>query len=544
LLTTATGATAGAAGGAIGALEGVFEAVKQGKLGTSEAQQIIESQIAERMSQGTYQPRTETGQDYVQAIGEVAGALPAASPLVPEAAIAAQSARATAGLAGNVARSALPQVMPQTKPQAMGGLSVGAAQIPMDQVRVERANELPIPLGDKLTNGMRTQDFVQQKFERETAKNPDFGAELRRRYIDLNEGIYQNTDAMLDMTGTKLSDKNWRSETGNKVVDALSASYKAEMAKVNNAYKIARAKGETQQIISLDPLNDYLNSERGAVLAAPILKSFEADANVKGLADGSLSDGTFKLKPMTIDQAEEMRQRVNALVDKTNKQDLSRAVQIKQLIDQAQDQGTGSAFQSARKMRYQVANKFENLAIIDKLLDTQGNYTDQRIAAESVVDRAIISGSVQDVRNLRGVLSTGGEQGLEALNEVRAAVVRHIRDEATSNVGRDPNDTPIISFAKLDKAINNLDEDGKMDLIFGKKEAAKWRTLRDVARDIKVTQPDAVNTSNTASNIAMAVDLAMSAGFVLPLPLMTTLKAARDKAKASAVKKRVQEALK
>lgn len=81
-----TGMTFGAAGGAIGALEGVFEAVKQGKLGTSEAQQIIESQMMQRMQQGTYQPRTESGQDYVAAIGEIVGALPP-SPLIPETAM-------------------------------------------------------------------------------------------------------------------------------------------------------------------------------------------------------------------------------------------------------------------------------------------------------------------------------------------------------------------------------------------------------------------------------------------------------------------------
>lgn len=539
-LTTATGATAGTAGSLIGTIEGIVQAAREGKIGEPEAAQIIQQRAAELGGYGTYQPRTQQGQEYVQAIGEIAGALPPVIAGVNPA--QATGMQQSLGRTAQVAASNLP--IPTSANKAMGGLSVGAAEIPKEQVRVERANELPVPLGGKLTKGMRTQDFSQQKFENETAKNPEFGAQLRDRYIELNEGINQNIDAFLDATGTTITDKNWRSQTGNKVVDALSAGYRAEKAKVDNAYNAARAKGETQQVIHLDTLNDYLNSERGAVEAAPILKSFEKEAFVREVGEGSLSDGTFKLKPMTIDQAEELRQRVNALVDVTNKQDSTRARQIKSLIDEAQDQGTGSAFQSARKQRQQLANKYENLAIIDKLLDTQGNYTDQRIAAESVIDRAVIGGTVQDVRNLRRVLSTAGEAGLEALNEVRSAVVRHIRDEATSNVGRDPNDNPIISFAKLNKSINQLDEDGKLDLLFGKAEADKWRVLRDVARDIKVTQPNAVNTSNTASNIAQAVDLAMSAGFMLPLPVMTTLKAARDKAKAAAVQKRVKESLK
>lgn len=539
-LTTITGATAGTAGSLIGTLEGIVQAAREGKIGEPEAAQIIQQRAAELGSYGTYQPRSEAGQEYVQNIAEVAGMLPPTIAGVT----GAQAAGMQQGLGRTAQLAAANIPTPQAKSQAMGGLSVGAAEIPREQVRVERANELPVPLGSKLTKGMKTQDFAQQKFEQETAKNPEFGNELRERFIELNEGIGQNIDAFLDQTGTSITDKNWRSQTGNKVIDALSAGYKSELNKVNNAYNQARAKGETQEIIDVSPLANYLNESRVDVTVAPVVGAIAKEAERLGVGRGKIDDGSFEILPMTIDQSETLRQRVNALYDPANKQDASRARQIKALIDESQDQGTGSVFQSARKQRVQLANKYENLAIIDKLLDTQGNYTDQRIAAEAVIDRAVIGGTVQDVRNLRRVLSTAGEPGLEALNEVRAAVVRYIRDEATSNVGRDPNDNPIISFAKLNKSISQLDEDGKLDLIFGKTEADKWRILRDVARDIKVSQPNSSNPSNTASNIAQAVDLAMSAGFMLPLPVMTTLKAARDKAKAAAIQKRVKESLK
>jgi len=535
-----TGGTLGAAGSLIGTLEGIVQAAREGKIGEPEAAQIIQQRAAELGGYGTYQPRTQQGQEYVQNIAEVAGMLPPT--------IAGVTGAHASGIQQGLGRTAQLAVAniptPQAKPQAMGGLSIGAAEIPREQVRVDRANELPVPLGGKLTKGMKTQDFAQQKFEQETAKNPEFGNELRERFIELNEGVGQNIDAFLDQTGTSITDKNWRSQTGNKVIDALSAGYKSELGKVNNAYNQARVKGETKEIIDVSPLANYLNESRVDVTVAPVVGAIAKEAERLGVGRGKIDDGSFEILPMTIDQSETLRQRVNALYDPANKQDASRARQIKALIDESQNQGSGSAFQSARKQRVQLANKYENLAIIDKLLDTQGSYTDQRIAAEAVIDRAVIGGTVQDVRNLRKVLSTAGEPGLEALNEVRAAVVRYIRDEATSNVGRDPNDNPIISFAKLNKSINQLDEDGKLDLIFGKSEADKWRVLRDVARDIKVSQPNSSNPSNTASNIAQAVDLAMSAGFMLPLPVMTTLKAARDKAKAAAIQKRVKESLK
>jgi hypothetical protein len=190
---------------------------------------------------------------------------------------------------------------------------------------------------------------------------------------------------------------------------------------------------------------------------------------------------------MTIEQSETLRQRVNALSDPKNAQDLRRAAQIKQIIDTAQDSASGQTFPSARKMRRQLANKYENLAIIDQLLDTKGQYADHRIAAENVVNRAIIGGTVEDVRNLRRVLTTGGEEGLDAWKEVRAATLRHLRDEVTKNVGRDPSGNPLISAAQFDRTIKALDQNGKLDMVFGKRHAEQLRDHEARIRTIETT---------------------------------------------------------
>ena len=530
-----TGATTGTLGYIAGAGEGLARQAL-GQYTSEEAKQMAEQASAAL----TYAPRTQAGQEYTANIAEAASVLPpVVAGFTPQ-----QIAGAGQAAKGSMAAArGLPEMLPQRQPEAMQGLSVGAAEIPMEQVRVNRANELPVPLGDKLTKGMRTQDFAQQKFEKEVAKDSELGGDVRQREIELNEGVLHNVDSFLDQTGTTITDKNWRSQTGNKVIDALSASYEADMNKVQNAYNAARAKGETQQVIDVSPLANYLNESRVDVGVAPVINYIAKEAERLGVARGNLEDGSFEILPMTIDQSETLRQRVGAFTDDKNKQDIRRAVQIKRLIDDAQDQGTGSVFQSARKQRVQVRKKFEDLAIIDKLLDTQGNYADQRIASEAVIDRAVIGGTVQDVKNLRTTLSKAGDAGRDALSEVRAGVVRYIRDEATSNVGVDPNGNPIVSFAKLNKAIDTLDEDGKLDMLFGKAEAEKWRILRDVARDIKVTQPNAVNNSNTASHIALAVDLALSSGFAIPLPIVTSLKAIKEGARKAKVKKKIEEAL-
>jgi len=536
LLTTATGATTGAAGTLLGTLEGIAQAVKSGKIGEPEAAQIIQRRAAELGGYGTYRPMTQQGQNIVGEVAEIASALPpVVAGFTPAQAVGAQQSLARTA-------QAAPALIPERAPQAMGGLSVGAAEIPPEQVRRQQAQELPVPL--PLTKGMATQDFAQQRFEREVAKDPELGGPIRERMAQLNQGINQNIDEFIGATGTELPETSWRLETGNKVIQALEKGYRAEKAKVDTAYKAARAKGETQEVIDVSPLASYLNESRVDVTVAPVVGAIAREAERLGVGKGRIDDGTFEIMPMTVEQSETLRQRVNALTDNKNGQDLRRASQIKSIIDQAQEQAGGQTFKSARKMRQQLANKYENLAIIDQLLDTKGQYSDQKIAVENVVNKAVINGSVEDLKNLRRVLSTAGMEGLDALKEVRAATIRHIRDEATRNVGRDPSGNPLISAAGMDKAIKALDKNGKLDLLFGKSEASKLRLLNDVAKDILVAQPNAVNNSNTASVLLGAFDLMTSASTGVPVPVLSGLKLTRDKLRAAKTSKRVEDALK
>lgn len=530
----ATGATTGALGFIGGAAQGLTRQALGGY--TAEEAQAMAEQGAQAL---TYAPRTRAGQEQVAAVGEALGALP---PVVAGFAPQQFAGAGQAVRGATMAARGLPDMMPQRKPDAMGGLSVGAAEVPAEQVRMQQAQELPVPL--PLTKGMRTQDFAQQRFERETAKDPELGAPIRERMAELNAGVNQNIDEFISATGTELADTAWRLETGNKVIQALEKGYQAEKKKVSNAYETARAKGETQEVIDVSPLAQYLNESRVDVTVAPVVGAIAREAERLGVGQGRIDDGSFRILPMTVEQSETLRQRVNALTDNANGQDLRRAAQIKSIIDQSQEQAGGQTFKSARKMRQQLANKYENLAIIDQLLDTKGQYNDQRIAAENVVSKAVINGSVEDLRNLRRVLSTAGTDGLDALREVRAATIRHIRDEATRNVGRDPNGNPLISAPKMNDAIKNLDKNGKLDLLFGKKEADKLRLLNDVTKDIMVSQPNAVNTSNTASVVLAAIDMMVTSGAGVPTPILSSLSMARDKIRKAKTEKKVEEALK
>ena len=537
-LAALTGATTGAAGYGLGAIEGLIGQLTQG-LTPEQAQKVAES-YAQSL---TYAPRTQAGQQQTAALGEAAAMLP---PVVAgftptQLQGAGQAARASAAQL----HQAVNQVAQAVQRAPDPSLSVGAAQVPQDIVRRNRANELPIPMGDKLTKGMATQDVAQQNFELETAKNPELGKPMVDRMNELNKLVSENVDEMISMTGTQLAETDWRLQTGNKVISALKSGYDAELNKVSRAYNAARERGETQNLLpqqGVSQIYEFVNQNRAKRTNAPVLKGFADEAKVKELGSGNIEDGTFKLNDLTIEQSEMLRQEINRLYDPANGQDRFYAGQLKGMIDKAQDGAGGKVFQAARKQRMQLAGKYENLAIIDQLIDTKKGYVDQKIASEQVFSKAILNGSVADVRNLRRVLSTAGEDGVTALKEVRAAALRHIRDEATRNIGVAPDGTPRISAKGLTAAVGTLDKNGKLDILFGK-DADKIRTLAEVTKDIFVAQPNASNNSNTAANVLAAIDMMVSAGVQAPAPILSVLRITAKKAKDRKIEKRLNEAL-
>lgn len=74
-LTTASGATGGLLGMIGGTFQGLIDEIRSGEFGSNDAANRIEQRANELMGALTYQPRTETGQEYVQAVGEAGAQL-------------------------------------------------------------------------------------------------------------------------------------------------------------------------------------------------------------------------------------------------------------------------------------------------------------------------------------------------------------------------------------------------------------------------------------------------------------------------------------
>ena len=526
--TMLSGATTGTLGYIGGAAQGLARQALGGAT-SEEARRMAEQGAADL----TYAPRTEAGQDFVSGIADVAGALP---PVIAgfspqQLAGAGQAARASAGAARG-----LPEMLPQRQPQAMDGLSIGAAEVPIGQVRRAQAQELPVPI--KLTKGQAEKDFEQQRFERETAKSNEIGEPIRQRYAEQNLQLQQNLDAFIDSTGTELPETNYMLETGRMVDSAIRSRAAADKVRIRQAYKEAEKAGELASPVDMSPLASYLNENRAGRTSAPIMKTIADELDVQGVGAGRLDDGTLQLGELSLGQAEKLRQTINKFAKDNDPNDLRVAAEMKNIIDGATETSGGDAYRRARKLRRQYANQYENIGIVRDIIGKKRGSDDRKIATENIVNKAVFGGSVDDLKSVRKTLQTQGQEGMAAWKEIQAATLRQIRDEAVKNMQRDQNGNPIVSAAGLNRIVSSLDKNGKLVNLFGAKGAEQVRLLNDVAKDILISQPGAVNTSNTSTAILAALEMGTYGG-----PFVSVLKFARDKVKDRAVKKRVDRAL-
>jgi hypothetical protein len=226
---------------------------------------------------------------------------------------------------------------------------------------------------------------------------------------------------------------------------------------------------------------------------APIIKS--AKMKLDNLAKGG---------QISLNELEEVRKMVNALSGDTPS-NMAFGKQIKDQIDLATVGKGGELYQKARKLRENYAREFENVGFVDRLLSKKAGTSDRAVALEDVFDHSIMKGSLDDVRAIGRTLKKAGPEGEQAWRELQGQTIEQMKAAVTKNIQRDEAGNPIVSPKQLDTFVKNLDSDGKLDYLFGKKGAQEIRDLRDTA--ITVYSPVAgINQSNTASALTQALD--------------------------------------
>jgi hypothetical protein len=550
-LATGTGIVGGTAGMIGGAAEGLTQQILSGQFGTPQAAQAVEASAMKRANQLTYQPRTQTGQEYTQAVGDASQQLIPLTPLGPEMAAIGQASKAAIPMVQpaldtviqpvtNGARRVVDTMrradVPVTAPANLG--SAGAEAVDAGLMRQTKANELDVPID--LTQGQKTRSFGDQQFEREIAKDADLGEPVRKRFEDQNLKLQQNLESMIDSTDAQAPDLR---SLGESVKGAVTKQFKKDKAEVRANYTKAEKAGELEEPVTLDKVVDHLNQFDEISDQATILNSVRKGALKRKLATEN-ENGELVATPGTLAKAESLRQLINSAVD-DNPPNIRQASILKGLIDDQTEGLGGNLYKEARASRKRVADDYENVGLVDNLLSSKRGSNDAKIALEDVLRKTVIdpSTSLDSLVHLDNLLKKSGKEGLQARKELQGGTLNWIRSEATKNVQRNSAGDPIVSASQLDKAINTLDKSGKLDYLFGKPGAEKLRTLNDVAKDVLTSPPGSVNHSNTASVLLAALDIAVSGTVGVPAPIASGLRLITKGIKSAKTKARIRQHL-
>jgi hypothetical protein len=401
---------------------------------------------------------------------------------------------------------------------------VGAAEVPEAITRYQTAQQLRVPI--PLSKGEATKDFATQAFEAETAKNfPEtVGKPLLEAKAAKNDAILQNFDAYVDATG---KEKYGLEATGRVVDEALVKSAQKAKKDIKNAYDAAREAGETSELIDVTGIQNYLKGLEAEAINAPIITSAEVKLN-------SLA----KEGKVSINDLEEVRKMVGRLSGNTPTNQLY-GKEINKLIDSTTENVGGDLYKNARKLRADYARTFENAGYVDKLLSKKPGTTDRSVALEDVFAHSILKGSKQDVQNIGLVLKKAGPDGQKAWKELQGQTIQYIKDEVTKNSKNDIKGNPIVSPAKFKAIVRELDQDGKLDYIFGKKGAQEVRDLLETTMNVNTTVDGAANYSNSSSAIIRGLDLLGK----FPVPKMLGAKTVSEMVKNQEIKKKVKESI-
>jgi hypothetical protein len=486
-----------------------------------------------------YQPRSPVSQDVLQNIGSAfeATKLP---PFIPTTGMLPSYAR-MAGVGANQVQS-VAQAIPQAtnrmaqalrrEPQGSVTISgVGAAEVPEAVTRMQMAQNLRVPVSP--SKGQLERDLGQQQFEIETPKiSPELGKPLIEAQAKRNDAILQNFDAYVDATGKESFGLR---ATGKVVTDELTRQANEARANINKAYTAAREQGETEAPVQYAPLTAYINDQTPTVRSklAPILDV----VNEQIAKNDPKKTGT-----VSINSLEDIYQVIN----KNFEPNTPAAVygrEMKDIINTITEGQGGEMYQNARRLRQDFSKRFENIGAVDRLLRTKLNSDDRLVAFEDVFQKSIVNGSLDDVKNLGLALKKGGPNGQQAFKELQGQTIEFLKDKVTQSIDVDSFGNPVVSPAKFKSAVRELDQDGKLDYLFGKKGAQEIRDLMETTIMVNAPLKGAANYSNTSSALLQALD-SISASPIGKIPVIGSItKYSFEKAQQKALKKKIEESI-
>jgi hypothetical protein len=395
--------------------------------------------------------------------------------------------------------------------------SVGAAELSAGQLRQAKARELLVPMD--LPRDIVTRNFQDINWAREKAKDAITGEPLRQNYSKLNKELIDNLDAEIYQTGAQKTGVD-RGDLGQDLVTVTNNYKNLRKQEKDAAYTAADVAGETLQQVPYKPILDYIENIKTKRPTQydqnPILKMVEEDLKANDID---------KVGSVNLRQLEDVRALINAETEFGTSNGFHGS-KIRNEIDNITKDAGGTLYKEARALNNRYMKEFEENPAISNITAIKKGTTERRVPIETLVEDSMLKGPKSRVEEIFKTLEKAGPEGQAMINELRGVVAEQIKNEAIKGVSRDINGNPIVTPTGLNNMITKLDKSGKLDLIFGKKGAERYRTLNDVAIDVKTVPEGSVNYSGSAAqfkNLAaqIATDVATSAIAGVPAPVTT-----------------------
>lgn len=368
----------------------------------------------------------------------------------------------------------------------------------LDRTSIARQLQLQsLPKPVPATRGQITRDPVQLRNEGNVSATKA-GEPIRQVYLDQNQAILDNLDILKGKVANKIKGAETPEQVGISVQDqALRAKLELKKKEVSAKYKAAEAAGELQ----------------GKVSPARLIKTIEGTPDkthfgwvqswMKDMGVVTKTDTGTVTRKLSLKEMEDLRQAAVARAMDGGTEGYY-AGKIISAIDAATDGAGGKLYKEARAARRAQAMEFEETGAIARLVENKSR-TDRATAVEDTWKKTVLSGSIQDLRNVKRSLLTGGDRatrsaGKRAWRDIKAQTIQHIKDEATKGVAFNERGQPNVTPSAMKRAVDSIGRE-KLDEIFGLGTASRINAVLEATRTVKTVPPAGHAGSSTMSNI-------------------------------------------
>lgn len=346
-----------------------------------------------------------------------------------------------------------------------------------------------------------------------------------------DEAMHRQLDVVRRSTGAKAVT---REQVGKTVQnDALRNKAAVSVKNYDRLYKEARAT-EPNATVKADPFYEFLE-KNGEVLNPEVqhlgwLRSWLNKAKLESKSEGtegiSLETDVGKAltergkpkapteeitrRPIKLAELDDLRKKASKLASKGG-DNAYYAGEVLKAIDKSFDDVPVAAkkWKDARDAFRAHKIEFEDQSLVKQLTSNKGrSRTDRQTALEKTTDK-ILKSSSEDIVKLHKTLTEGGTDatraaGKRAWANIQGGVIEALREKAAGRrsipgtKGQKPFSSPYRDlFAELDA-------NGKIDVLFSKKQAQRLRQLHEAVGDVRTKPSEGkVSGSDTAARQAL-----------------------------------------